>query len=225
MARLLHHKLDPSSRLIRLMCDEYSVALELKEVSPWKRESQFLDISPAGTLPVLFVEGSQPIVGILANVLAMEERFAPDAVLGLMPTVAEARSEVWRLLEWVLFKLNDEVTQYVLAEKVGKRDQRDQTPDTNVLRAAKANFTEHMHYFNWLLASRSWLAGEEMSLADFALAAHLSSLDYLGDIAWSEAGEVRNWFARMKSRPSFRPLLDDRLPGMPASSTYSDLDF
>lgn len=225
MVRLLHHKLDPSSRLIRLMCEEYAVPLDLNEISPWKREPKFLEISPAGTLPILMADNMPPIVGVLACLHAVEEQFAPDAVQSLMPVSAVARSENWRLIEWVLVKLNDEVTQYVLGEKVGKRDIPGQTPDTNVLRAAKTNLSEHMNYFNWLLASRSWLAGEEMSLADFALAAHLSSLDYLGDISWSDAGDVKDWYSRMKSRPSFRSLLADRVVGTPASKTYANLDF
>lgn len=225
MAKLLHHKLDPSSRLIRLMASEYSVKLELEEISPWKRAPEFMAISPAGTLPVLFMDGMPPIVGPLANIAAVEEMFAPSGVDGLIPTDAAMRYECWRLIDWVLGKLNDEVTRYVLEEKLGRRDRKGETPDVSALRAAKINLGEHMHYFNWLFASRTWFAGEEMSLADFALAAHFSALDYLGDIDWGEIGETRDWYARMKSRPSFRPVLGDRIVSLPPSRTYADLDF
>ena len=129
------------------------------------------------------------------------------------------------LLDWVLMKLNDEVTRYVLEEKIVKRDRPGATPDPAVLRVAKANLVEHMHYFNWVLATRHWLAGDTMTLADFALAAHLSSLDYLGDVHWETAVEVRDWYSRLKSRPAFRTLLNDRMPGMPAHQGYADLDF
>ncbi|WDR01908.1 glutathione S-transferase family protein [Devosia algicola] len=122
-------------------------------------------------------------------------------------------------------RLNDEVTRYVLEEKIAKRDSRGATPEPSVLRAAKSNLGEHMLYFNWLLASREWLAGEVMTLADFALAAHLSSLDYTGDIDWGKAGETRDWYARIKSRPAFRTLLNDRVVAMPPHKGYADLDF
>ncbi len=89
---------------------------------------------------------------------------------------------MWRLLDWVLLKLNDEVTRYVIEEKIVKRDKPGGTPDPGVLRVAKANLVEHMLYFNWLFATRHWVAGDSMTLADFALAAHLSCLDYLGDV-------------------------------------------
>ncbi|HTJ58779.1 MAG TPA: glutathione S-transferase family protein [Devosiaceae bacterium] len=224
MPRILHHQLDPASRLVRLMFAEYGVPLELVEIKPWTREPQFLEINPASTVPVLFEPGEPPVIGCLAAIHAIEERYAPSVVMGLFPAKPSDRAEMWRVLDWVLMKLNDEVTRYVLEEKIVKRD-RQGTPDPAVLRVAKANLSEHLHYFNWVLATRHWLAGDTMTLADFALAAHLSSLDYLGDVNWESATEIRTWYARMKSRPAFRTLLNDRVTGMPAKQGYTDLDF
>jgi glutathione S-transferase len=225
MPRLLHHQLDPASRLARLMFSEYGVPVELVEIKPWNRDPAFLDVNPAATVPVLIEPGETPIVGTLATLQAIEERYTPSVVTGLFPPKGPERFEMWRLVEWVLLKLNDEVTRYVLEEKIVKRDRKTGTPDPAVLRAAKANLSEHMQYFNWVLATRRWLAGDSMTLADFALAAHLSSLDYLGDVHWPDAGEVKDWYARLKSRPAFRTLLNDRVSGMPAQKGYTDLDF
>ena len=225
MPRLLHHSLDPASRLVRLMFSEYGVLVELVEMKPWAREPQFLEINPAATVPVVFDTGEPPVIGGLAAIHSIEDRYSPSAVAGLFPAKASDRAEMWRLLDWVLMKLNDEVTRYVLEEKIVKRDRPGATPDPAVLRVAKANLVEHMHYFNWVLATRHWLAGDTMTLADFALAAHLSSLDYLGDVHWETAVEVRDWYSRLKSRPAFRTLLNDRMPGMPAHQGYADLDF
>jgi len=225
MPRLLHHQLDPASRLVRLMFAEYGVPVELVEIKPWTREPYFLEINPAATVPVLLEPAEPPVVGILATIHTVEERYSPASVAGLLPAKAVDRAETWRLLEWVLLKLNDEVTRYVLEEKIVKRDRQSGTPEPGVLRVAKANLSEHLHYLNWVLATRHWLAGDTMTLADFALAAHLSSLDYLGDILWETAPEVKVWYARMKSRPAFRTLLNDRVGGMPAHAGYTDLDF
>lgn len=208
------------------MFAEYGVAVDLDEFKPWTRTPEILEINPAATAPVLAIDGEDaPIVGMLAVLHAIEERYAPSAVTGLIPSETAARAEVWRLLEWVLIKLNDEVTRYVIEEKIIKRDRRTGTPDPAVLRVAKANLNEHLHYFNWLFATRQWMAGQTMSLADFALAAHISTLDYLGDILWDSAGETRDWYARIKSRPAFRTLLSDRVVGMPAHPGYANLDF
>jgi glutathione S-transferase len=225
MPSLLHHPLDPSSRLIRLMCAEYGVPLDMQEIKPWLRTADLLEINPAATLPILITDEDVTVVGLLATLHMVEDLYAPDAIAGLLPAEPGPRAEMWRLLEWVTGKLNDEVTRYVLEEKIVKRDQKGATPDPAVLRVAKANLAEHMLYFNWLLAHRTWLGGETMTLADFALAAHLSTLDYLGDIDWPKAGETRDWYSRIKSRPAFRTLLNDRVVAMPPHKGYADLDF
>ena len=224
MPRLLQYRLDPASRLARLMFAEYGVAVDLEDIRPWTRDPAILELNPAATVPILIEDGMPPIVGTLGVIHAIEDGYAPENVAGLVPAEPVARAEMWRLLEWVLVKLNDEVTRYILEEKIVKRDQRG-TPEPGVLRVAKANLAEHLLYFNWLFATRHWIAGDTMTLADFALAAHLSSLDYLGDVLWDTSVETRHWYARIKSRPAFRPLLQDRVAGMPAATGYADLDF
>ncbi len=225
MPRLLQHRLDPASRLARLMFAEYGVGIELEDVKPWTRDPRLLELNPAATVPILIDAGQPDAVGVLAVLHTIEDRYAPAAVAGLFAAQPLERAEMWRLVEWVLMKLNDEATRYIFEEKIVKRDRPGATPDPAVLRVAKANLVEHMLYFNWLFATRQWMAGEAMSLADFALAAHLSTLDYLGDVDWETAIEVRQWYARIKSRPAFRTLLGDRVGGMPPHPRYADLDF
>ncbi len=225
MPRLLQHRLDPASRLARLMFAEYGVGLDLEDIKPWTRDAHLLELNPAATVPILIDEGQPTAVGVLGVIHTIEDRYSPAAVAGLFPAQPKDRVEMWRLCEWVLMKLNDEVTRYIIEEKIVKRDKPGATPDPSVLRVAKANLVEHMLYFNWLFATRHWIAGEVMTLADFALAAHLSALDYLGDVNWEPSVETRNWYARIKSRPAFRTLLNDRVGGMPPHAGYADLDF
>ena len=225
MPKLLQHRLDPASRLARLMFAEYGVGLDLEDIKPWTRDPHVLELNPAATVPILLDEGQPNAVGVLGVIHTIEDRYSPAAVAGLFPPQPKDRAEMWRLADWVLLKLNDEVTRYIIEEKIVKRDRPGATPDPAVLRVAKANLSEHMLYFNWLFATRHWMAGEVMTLADFALAAHLSALDYLGDIDWESAVEVRQWYARIKSRPAFRTLLNDRVGGMPPHAGYADLDF
>ena len=93
------------------------------------------------------------------------------------------------------------------------------------IRAARSIIRYHLGYVGWLMGSRNWLAGDRLSYADLAAAAQFSSADYLGDVPWNESETARTWYARIKSRPSFRPLLADRIAGMPPASHYADLDF
>ncbi|MFT6657034.1 glutathione S-transferase family protein [Maritalea sp.] len=221
--KLLHYTLDPTSRLVRLMCAEYGKEIELVHIKAWRREQDFLDVSPAGEVPVLDIDDQLTLVGASAVIYFVEEQFGTQPIL--LPTEPVLRAETRRLVDWALNKFSEDVSRYIIEEKFIKNDRPGGTPDTTVLRAARANLTEHLSYFNYLLATRRWLAGDEMSMADFALAAQLSSLDYLSEVPWATVPEVKDWYQRLKSRPAFRSLLLDRVVGMPASSTYADIDF
>jgi len=223
LPKLLHFSLDPVCRLVRLMCAEYGQEIELIHIKSWRREEDFLEVSPAGELPIMQIDDDLTLVGSSAVLYFIEEQYSSQPIL--LPTEPAARAEVRRLLDWALGKFSDEVGRYIIEEKFIKNDIKGSTPDTTVLRAARANLTEHLGYFNYLLATRRWLSGDEMTLADFALAAQISTLDYLSEIPWDTAPEVKDWYQRLKSRPAFRTLLLDRVVGMPASSAYADLDF
>lgn len=222
MPQLLHYALDPASRLVRLVCAEYGVEIELKHTKPWRREAEFMAINPAGEVPVFKMDEKLILVGASASLYFVEEQFGAEPLL--LPKEPFARAETRRLVDWAMVKFYDEVSRYILEEKFVKNDQRG-TPDTAVLRVARANLQEHLQYFNYVLATRRWLAGDEMSMADFALAAQISSLDYLSEMPWEHFAEVKDWYQRLKSRPAFRTLLLDRVVGMPASKSYADLDF
>jgi len=225
MPILLQHRLDPASRLIRLILAEYGVEPELEDVSHWRRDDRLTDINPAATVPVLLDKDLPPLIGLSAVLHFVENEHAPAEGAGLVPVDVADRAEMWRMYDWANIRLNDEVTRYILDEKIGKRELKHGAPDASSSRAAKVNLGEHMQYFAYLFATRRWLAGNAMTIADLALAAHLSALDYLGEVPWDEYDEVKLWFARIKSRPGFRTLLADRVVGMLPSRTYADLDF
>jgi glutathione S-transferase len=152
----------------------------------------------------------------------LDEAYPDGPLLGR--TLAE-RAEVRRLVAWFDQKFQQEVTQNLLSEKQMKRLLGRGNPDAAAIRAGYANLKPHMEYIGWLAETRAWLAGGSLSLADLAAAAHLSALDYLGDVDWSLSEGAKDWYARMKSRPSFRPLLADRVTGLSPPAHYADLDF
>jgi len=147
----------------------------------------------------------------------------------LMPTDPGHRIEVRRLTAWFNDKFFSEVSGPLVTERFYKRHMRIEQgggpPDTDAIRAARINVRYHLAYIGWLVRTRNWLAGERMSFADMAAAAHLSSVDYVGDVPWSEDEAAKNWYARVKSRPSFRPILAETWPGLAPAATYSNLDF
>ena len=229
-ALLFHHPFCPHSRFVRLMMGEYGVAARLVEERVWERREAFLLLNPAGTTPVLVEEGHPAVPG--ADVIAEyldETRGAELDDRRLLPTEASTRVEVRRLTGWFNAKFFEEVTNLLVVEKIYKRhmsvNHGGGPPDTQAIRAARSNIRYHLAYIGWLMRGRTWLAGERLSYADLAAAAQLSVADYLGDVPWNEDEGAKNWYARVKSRPSFRTILADTLPGMPPSATYADLDF
>jgi len=229
-AMLFHHPFCPHSRFVRLMLGEYALNTRLVEERVWERREAFLTLNPAGTTPVLVEEGRPAVPG--ADIIAeyLDETHG-EALNGrrLLPQEPAGRVEVRRLTSWFNNKFFEEVTSLLVVEKIYKRHMSMSDgggpPDTQAIRAARSNIRYHLAYIGWLMRGRTWLAGEHLSRADLAAAAHISCADYFGDVPWSEDEGAKNWYARVKSRPSFRTILQDTLPGTPASPTYADLDF
>jgi glutathione S-transferase len=178
----------------------------------------------------MMAEGRPPIpgAGIIAEYL--DEVHGADAdERRLLPSSINERIEVRRLMAWFNDKFFEEASNPLVTERIYKRFMSEENgggaPAAEVIRAAKVNVRYHLAYIGWLAQTRNFLAGDKLTYADLAAAAHLSAIDYLGDVPWSEDEAAKAWYARVKSRPSFRPLLSEWLAGVPASRTYVDLDF
>ena len=230
MITLYHHPFCPHSRFVRLALAEYGVEPTLVEERPWERRREFLLLAAEGATPVMVEDSAPSVPG--AEVIAEYLDETRGLALGdrrLLPGDPLGRVETRRLMRWFNVKFFLEASQWLVTEKIYKRfmSARDGggAPDMNAVRAARVNVRYHLRYIGHLMRARNWLAGDRLSYADLAAAAHLSCVDYLGDASWDESEAAKTWYARIKSRPSFRPLLAERLPGMGASSSYADLDF
>jgi glutathione S-transferase len=229
MTVLHHHLLSAGSRYVRLLLGEYGEEVALVDERPWERREAFLALNPAGTLPVLVDHEDTVIAGaaVIAEYLH-ETRGARAGEPVLLPSNPADRAEIRRLVAWFLGKFDGEVTAYLVNEKVFKRQMNSgpgSEPDSAAIRAARSNIRYHLRYIGHLMERRKWLGGEEMSLADLAAAAELSAIDYLGEVPWEEDTHAKDWYARIKSRPSFRPVLTDLVRGNPPATHYADLDF
>ena len=227
MPKLYHFTLDPYSRRVRLSMAEYGDICPLVDERPWTPSQTLSNLNPSGLLPVMVEDSGLAICGIEALSEYLEETRMMK--MRLLPGNAFARAEIRRLVAWFDVKFYTDVTEPLLTEKVIKRfldyNAGGGAPDMARVRQAKSRLKPHLDYVAYLAEQRSWLAGEELSLADLAAAAHISAIDYLGDIDWADYPVAKSWYQRIKSRPSFRTLLGDNMPAMPPSATYADLDF
>lgn len=219
-----------ASRFIRLVLAEYGLPVELTEEQPWEMRKEFIKFNPAGTLPVLVDDNMRALCGATvisefldetSGILKRDKRLLAEDPF--------QRAEIRRLTEWFLVKMEADVTKPLVRERIFKLQMPPTlgggAPDSKILRMARGNIREHLKYVSWLAGSRTYLAGSRLSYADLAAAAALSELDYLGEITWADAPQARDWYQRIKSRPSFRPLLTERVRGVTPVSHYADLDF
>lgn len=221
MNRLFHVPLSPFCRKVRLSLAEKRIEVELVEERYWEQDPDFLRRNPAAKVPVLKMDGKM-MAESAAICEYLEEKY-PDPAL--MPHGADARYEVRRLVAWFDDKFHHEVTSKLLYERVNKKVMGQGYPDSKNVKAGAKAIKYHLDYMAWLLDHRRWLAGDTMTLADFAAASHLSALDYISDVDWNRSEVVKDWYAKIKSRPAFRSILADQISGFPPPPHYADLDF
>jgi glutathione S-transferase len=219
---LYHLPLDPGCRQIRILLGEKRLEATLKTEKIWERREGFLKLNPAGEVPVLIEEDGTSIVGVAVAAEYLDEAFPEPPLIGANPL---DRAETRRLAQWFDVKFRNEVSANLIEEKVMKRFLGLGQPNASAIRAGHQNIHYHLDYIAWLCDRRRWLAGESFSLADIAAAAHLSAIDYLGDVPWEDHTGAKDWYARVKSRPSLRAILADNIPGITPPKHYANLDF
>jgi glutathione S-transferase len=223
--RLYHYPLDPLSRRVRLTLAEKNISCNLLIERPWDPSSELLVCNPTGEVPVLAVKQDEHQYILADGAAICEFLDETETALPLLGADPIARAEVRRLVGWFDRKFHAEVTMFLLGEKALKRLTGMGEPDSVLIRTGCHNIHGHLSYIGWLVEHRNWLAGESLTLADLAAAAQLSVIDYLGDVPWKEHPAAKDWYARIKSRPSFRGLLGDHVAGFPPPRYYADLDF
>ncbi len=220
MWQIYQFPLCPFSRKVRLLLSEKGVSYELKRENPWDGRDEFFHLNPAGRTPVM-VESEKGTV--LVDSQAICEYF--EETVEKNPMIngsAASRAEIRRLV--ALFDENFfvDVTAPLLHERMKKRLVYRAAPDSRMLREAMKLAHDHLDYLDYLIDNRPWLAGAQMSLADLAAAAQISVADYLGGIDWKGHEQSKGWYSLFKSRPSFRPLLAERMDVIQPPAHYAD---
>ena len=221
MRRLYHMPLSPFCRKIRLVLAEKKLECELVEERTWERNTEFLRLNPGAKVPIL--REDRLVIADSNAIFEYLEETNPNPML--LPRHAPERAEARRLHAWFDDIFHHEVTANLVYERVNKKLRGEGHPDSKKVMTGSKRMKYHIDYMDWLLDSRRWLAGDQMTIADFAAAAHFSALDYNNYVDWNRSQNVRDWYAKIKSRPAFRPLLTDLLPGFAPPAHYADLDF
>jgi len=214
MRRLTHLVFQPASRLVRLVLGEKRLVVDPQAAEDFHAQ-----------LPVFEDTDGTVCTGLWAILDHVEGNYADNP---LVPEDAAERGEALRWLDWTIMVLGEQVTRRIVFEKANPRytgTSSRSTPDMNVIRSGRDAFRDIIPMLASTMDERGNLVSRACTIADLALAAHISALDYFGEISWDASPPLKEWYMRMKSRPSFRSLLADRVPGQPPIKHYADLDF
>ena len=222
MYKLYYMPLNFYCRAARVILVEKGISFEIINEPFWKRRLDFLKINPAGDLPVIVDDENTNIIGYEALAEYLDEKKVGKKLIG---NSLKERLEVRRLCMWIGRKLQNEVMKNILDERVFNSLKENSQPSTLTMKAGRKNLKNHMSYFDWILKRKSFLAGDHFTLADISLAAALSSLDYLNEVDWKSYEKAKNWYSVIKSRPSFREILEESIYNITPSLHYKDLDF
>jgi len=225
MYRLYHHPICPFSRKVRIHLAAKNIGFEMLQENFWERRKEFIAMNPAATIPILFDnKNSAVIVNSDVIIEYIEEKHKENK--SFLGDVVTKRAEVRRLQNWFDNKFYLEVTKYALYERYFNRFlPENKAPDSEVLRVVRRNLNIHMSYIEYILETRKYLAGDQISVADFAAAAQISVLDYFGDINWHHYTPAKDWYSLIKSHKIFSEILKDKLPNIEPPEYYSKLDF
>ena len=206
--------MSPSCRLVRLILGEKHVAYDLTPPQ-----------DASAHLPVFADLDGTVVTGLWAVIDHIENEYPEPA---LIPGETPARSEVLRLFDWTMGNFHEETTRRIVFEKASSAHTGNvarRSPNMEIVRAGREALRPNLARLGTLADTNGFIAGRDLTIADLALAAHLSALDYYGEVPWAEYAQLTDWYTRIKSRPSFRPLLTDRIPGQPPVPHYAELDF
>ena len=222
MRTLYHLPLNPSCRAVRILLGEKRLPFALKTEDVREGRENVPHLAPTSAVPVLVDEDGTSIPGARVIAEYLDEVYPEPPLIGATPA---DRAETRRLADWFDCKFQNDVSHGLIEEKVTRRLQQQGEPNAAAIRAALANIHYHLDYIAWLCDRRRWLAGDDFSMADVVAASHISAVDYLGDVPWGAHPGAKDWYARIKSRPSMRPILADRIHGAIPAAHYADLDF
>ncbi|MCY4446498.1 MAG: glutathione S-transferase family protein [Rhodobacteraceae bacterium] len=223
---LYHYPISPFSRKVRLVLAEKKFEFSLREERYWERRQDYIKINPTGKVPAL-IDSHKNVFADSNAICEYLISIASDDTVPLIPEDPVEQCEMRRVIAYFDETFYQEVTKILLFERMLRRIQKKKYTDEKMIRTGSQNLRRHIKYLGHLVENRNWVAGNRMSLADFAVAAQLSCLDYVDDIEWeSESLEgIKNWYSALKSRPAFLPLLSDHVPGYIPPRHYAQIDF
>lgn len=168
------------------------------------RRAEFLELNPAGKVPVL-VDGDLVLTESVAIVLYLAEKY-PER--GFIPLDPHVRADAYR---WILFAVTElEQPLWRIAKHTAIFREEDRIPADVAL--ARREFLPMAAVLEEHMKGRAYVAGDQVSAADFVIA---HTLDWAGEVhLLGECPTLRAYVERMFARPRAPQRIADLLRAM-----------
>ncbi|WPX97960.1 glutathione S-transferase family protein [Candidatus Fokinia crypta] len=227
IVQLHYSSICPLSRMVRIALLEQKYQLHLVEENYVHDNHEILAINPLGTLPFMVFQDNTVIKnlwGIIDYIINKNDIFGHTVMPSFLKNFE--RAEILFNVEWFCTKFFNDVTLPIIQQKIVNFTTKRIPPNSTSIRNALRNMHIHMEYLKLSLAESNYIESSTPTIADYSAAAQISILDYTGDIMWNTINKrIKGWYSLIKSRPSFRTVLKDRILSLSPPPHYEDPDF
>jgi glutathione S-transferase len=122
---------------------------------------------------------------------------------GLWPTEVKAQADVLRWLTWESAHWDAESWGMVAYEKASKAVLGLGPPDPAFIARGEQNFDRFAAVLNNSLRGKTWLVGEQLTIADFSIGAFVPSAERM-ELPVGKFTEILRWYKGLAALPAWR---------------------
>lgn len=201
--------LSPFVRKLRLCLIEKGLDYELEVIMPFGQPDWYRELNPLGRIPA-FSDGDVKLADSSVICQYLEERY-PE-LPSLYGENAEQRARVRWLEKYADYELAPLCTFSVFRNRVLKASMGQPCDEQKVQETLQQALPSHFDYLQNTLGDAPYFLGEQLSMADLALACQLINMEHGGEtLDASRWPKLAAHYQRIKSRTSVQQLLPGEL--------------
>lgn len=195
----------PNTWKVRAVAAHLSIPLELELVDLTKpRPTDYLAVNPSGRTPTL-VDGDFT----LSESNAIMQYLASQKPNSLWPNDPRVRADIMRWQSWQLAHWGSDACVPLVFNRLVKKILNLGPPDEAAVSKAIKAFDKEAALLDAHLAKQPYLVGDEVTLADFSVAANLLPHKE-AELPLEPYVHVQEWFGRVSSLPCWRETAPQR---------------
>lgn len=202
----------PLSPFVRKLClclIEKGLAYDLEVVMPFGQPDWYRELNPLGRIPA-FRDGDLKLADSSIICQYLDERYPQQP--SLYGEGAEQRAKVRWLEKYADYELAPQCTFTIFRNRALKASMGQVCDETQVRKALQEKLPAHFDYLEATLGDNHYFLGEQLSIADLALACQLINMEHGGETLDSARWpRLTAHYGRIKARESVQHVLPREL--------------